>query len=165
MRAIVEAAETSAGDIESSSRAEADHMLGEARREAEKERADAKAAAEKERSEARAAAQQERSEAQSAAEKERSEAKSEAERVRSEAAEAARATREKAEADAAGHVAAVEAATQQMRERANTVESDLGGLVDELRTHHRVAGRERPLQRRLARVRAAGHPRRPRRRP
>lgn len=73
-------------------------------------------------------------EAKRQAEQDRSGAQSEAERSRKEAAEAARQTREQAESDAAGHVAEVRDATSEMRERAGTVETDLSGLVDELRS-------------------------------
>jgi DivIVA domain-containing protein len=68
------------------------------------------------------------------AEEERSSARGEADRVRREAEEAARETRERAEAEAAQHVAGVEEATASMRSRADTVETDLSGLVDQLRT-------------------------------
>lgn len=68
------------------------------------------------------------------AEQDRSTARGEADRVRREAEEAARETLERAEADAAKHVADVKEATTGMRARADTIESDLTGLVDQLRT-------------------------------
>jgi len=68
------------------------------------------------------------------AEQVRSKARGEADRVRREAAEAASEIRERAEAEAAQHVAGVEEATAAMRARADTVESDLTGLVDQVRT-------------------------------
>jgi len=101
VRVIVDAAERSAAEIESSARAEADSVTRDAKRQAEEDRNSAHA---------------------------------DAHRTRSEADTASQETREKAESDAAAHVAEVQEATSDMRRRADTVQSDLSGLVDELRT-------------------------------
>lgn len=66
------------------------------------------------------------------AEQERNTARGEAERLRREAEADARETRERAETEAARHLEGVREATAGMRERADQVEADLGGLVAQL---------------------------------
>ncbi|MGH9270102.1 MAG: virulence factor, partial [Ilumatobacteraceae bacterium] len=83
---------------------------------------------------ARAEADRVTGEATRQAEKDRNEAQSAVERVNREAQEGARATREQAESEASNHVAGVQQATADMRQRADTVGNDLNGLVEELRT-------------------------------
>ncbi len=89
VRAIVQAAETSAGEIEAGARAEAEGVVAEARNEAAQEREAA-------------------------------------------AGDAAR-TRQEAQSTAAEQISGVETAAGGMRERAHSVETQLSGLVDELR--------------------------------
>ncbi len=134
VRTIVEAAETSAAEIE---------------REAEED-------ARRLREESTAEAERARSEAKEDARRLREESTAEAERTRSEAAAAAEQTRNEATEEAQGHVSSVRDATGTMLERVESLETEARSLVDSLRSRGiRLTGDLDQLETQMGELRSA----------